>query len=64
MKKIMAVFCCIYLFSGCFVLRKKVTYGCPSDGRNIGAEKLLSENPKAQKSSKIAKYKGGNKVYE
>ena len=56
--------CCIYLFSGCFIFRKKVVYGCPTDGRNVGAEKLVSEDPKAMKASKNAKYKGGNKIYE
>lgn len=60
----MVAFCCYSLFSGCFILRRKETYGCPSDGRNIGAERLASEDPKALKSSKKAKYKGGNKGYE
>ena len=55
---------CIYLFSGCFIFRKKVVYGCPTDGRNVGAEKLASEDPKAMKASKNAKYKGGKKIYE
>ena len=56
--------CCIYLFSGWFIFRKKVVYGCPTDGRNVGAEKLASEDPKAMKASKNAKYKGGKKIYE
>jgi hypothetical protein len=64
MKKIIIALCCIYLFSGCFIFRKKVVYGCPTDGRNVGAEKLASEDPKAMKASKNAKYKGGKKIYE
>lgn len=64
MKKIIWALCCISLFSGCFILRKKVVYGCPTDGRNIGAEKLASGDAKLLKVSRSAKYKGGNKIYE
>jgi hypothetical protein len=34
---------------------KKNKEGCPSDGRNVGAEKLLNEGPK-----KEPKWRGGN----
>jgi len=64
MKKIIMAICCICLFSGCFIFRKKVVYGCPTDGRNVGAEKLASGDAKAMKASKKAKYKGGKKSYE
>lgn len=49
-----------FLLSGCFIsniFRKKDKYGCPSDGRNVGAEKILS-GEKVKK----AKYKGGRKA--
>lgn len=37
-------------------------YGCPTDGRNVGAEKLLSSDPKSVKAARKAKYKGGSAV--
>ena len=48
-----------FLMSGCFIsniFRKKEKYGCPSDGRNVGAEKIGS-GEKVKK----AKYGGGKK---
>ena len=39
--------------------RKKEKYGCPGDGRNVGAEKIASGDPKAIKASNKAKFKGG-----
>ncbi len=38
------------MLSSCSMFKPK--YGCPSDGRNVGAEKLLSEPPK-----KVKKFK-------
>lgn len=49
-----------FLLSGCFIsniFRKKDKYGCPSDGRNVGAEKIVS-GEKVKK----AKYRGGRKA--
>jgi len=63
MKKIIVAFTCIACLSGCFIFKKKDKYGCPSNGRNVGAEKLASGDPKALKASNKAKYKGGNKSY-
>ena len=61
MKKIIvAIFCLSFLLSGCFIgnlFHKKEKYGCPSNGRNVGAEKIL-----AGEKVKKAKYKGGKKV--
>jgi len=49
------LFVCIMGSIGC-----KAKYGCPSDGRNVGAEKLASGDPKAAKAAKKApKFKGG-----
>jgi hypothetical protein len=33
----------------------KPKYGCPSNGKNVGAEKVLSGDPKAAKDMKKAK---------
>ena len=58
-KAILSIFLASFLLSGCFVtnlFRKKEKYGCPSDGRNVGAEKIL-----AGEKVKKAKYRGGKK---
>ncbi|MFM6925168.1 MAG: hypothetical protein ACKOU7_06665 [Ferruginibacter sp.] len=47
--------------SGCFISRifhRKEKVGCPTDGRNVGAEKLLTDE-KAMKKSQKAKWRGG-----
>ena len=41
------------VFGGIFP--KKEKYGCPSNGKNVGAEKILSGDPKAMKDAKKAK---------
>jgi hypothetical protein len=33
----------------------KPKYGCPSNGKNVGAEKLLSGDPAAEKAARKAK---------
>jgi hypothetical protein len=51
------------LFSSCKLFGKvfggiglfKPKYGCPSNGKNIGAERILSGDPKAIKDAKKAK---------
>ena len=64
MKKLLAYFFCIYLLSACSLFRKNEKYGCPTNGRNIGAEKLAADDGKAMKESSKAKYKGGRKSYD
>lgn len=63
MKKILLVFVmAAFLLSGCFItniFRKKEKVGCPTNGRNVGAEKLLGGDEKAIKAEKKAKWKGG-----
>ena len=63
MKKILIVFVTAsFLLSGCFItniFRKKDKYGCPTDGRNVGAEKILGGDTKAIKKANKAKWKGG-----
>lgn len=64
MKKILVALVTIcYLMSSCFIFKKKDKYGCPTDGRNIGAEKIASGDEKAIKASNKAKYRGGKKSY-
>jgi hypothetical protein len=59
MKKVLLVVMCAYLLSGCFIFRRNVKYGCPTDGRNVGAEKLASGDMKSYKAAKKAKWRGG-----
>jgi hypothetical protein len=59
MKKFILAAFVVTLFSGCFIFQKKEKYGCPTDGRNVGAEKIAAGDPKAIKASKKAKFKGG-----
>jgi len=63
MKKVITAFTCIAFLCSCFVFQKKDKYGCPTNGRNIGAEKLASGDEKAMKANEKAKYKGGKKSY-
>ena len=44
--------------SGCFVFQKKEKFGCPGNGRNIGAEKLAAGDNSALKANSKANYKG------
>ena len=45
--------------SSCGIWRKvfkpKEKYGCPSNGKNVGAEKIISGDPEAMKAMKKAK---------
>lgn len=63
MKKFLVIIACMGFLSGCFVFQKKDKYGCPTNGRNVGAEKIASGDPAAIKASSKAKYKGGRKSY-
>jgi len=47
----------IMMLSSCRILNSifKPKYGCPSNGKNVGAEKIASGDPKAIKSAKKAK---------
>lgn len=58
MKKIILAVTVISVLSSCFIFRKKEKYGCPTNGRNVGAEKIASGDPKAVKASNKAKFKG------
>jgi hypothetical protein len=63
MKKIFVAIIGLYLLSSCSIFRKSEKYGCPTNGRNVGAEKLAAGDEKAMKASAKAKYKGGKKSY-
>ena len=47
----------VLLLSSCGLWRSmfKPKYGCPSNGKNVGAEKILAGDPKATKDAKKAK---------
>jgi uncharacterized protein YceK len=55
MRKVLLSVMVVLLLSGCSVFRKKVKYGCPTDGKNIGAERILSGDKAAIKASRKAK---------
>jgi ethanolamine utilization microcompartment shell protein EutL len=42
------------MFSGCFVFQKRTKYGCPTNGKNVGAEKILSGDRAAIKAARKA----------
>ncbi len=53
MKKILIAFGMIAFLSSCSIFGSNKT-GCPTNGRNIGAEKLAAGNPQAMKDAKKA----------
>ncbi|MBM3413153.1 MAG: hypothetical protein FJY19_07225 [Bacteroidetes bacterium] len=60
MRKIINIALLIVLISSlssCKVWNKvfKPKYGCPSNGKNVGAEKIISGDPEAMKALKKAK---------
>ena len=63
MKKIILGFIVLSMMNSCFIFKKKEKYGCPTNGRNIGAERIASGDEKAIKAERKAKYKGGRKSY-
>ncbi|MEO7446451.1 MAG: hypothetical protein ABIT96_08500 [Ferruginibacter sp.] len=63
MKKLILGLFILTSLGGCFIFKKKEKYGCPTNGRNVGAEKIASGDEKAIRASNKAKYKGGRKSY-
>jgi len=55
MKKIFSFIVCIMLLSSCSLFRGSQKTGCGTNGRNVGAEKLLSGDPKYSKELKAAR---------
>lgn len=54
LSKLLVMLAVLVLLSSCGIFRSKKT-GCPSDGKNIGAEKLASGDPAAEKAARKAK---------
>lgn len=63
MKKLIVFITLIAFLCSCSLFRKSEKLGCKSDGRNVGAEKILAGDEKATKASKKAKYRGGRTSY-
>jgi hypothetical protein len=55
MKKILALALFAWMFPGCSIFKKNEKYGCPTNGKNIGAERILSGDKEAMKAAKKAK---------
>ena len=56
MKNILAiivVICFLFTQASCNLFKPK--YGCPTNGKNIGAEKLAAGDPDAEKAARKAK---------
>jgi uncharacterized protein YcfL len=58
MKKVLLIVISAYLLAGCSLFRRNTKYGCQTDGRNVGAEKLVSGDPKSVKAARKAKWRG------
>jgi hypothetical protein len=58
MKKFLLGLMTIAFLSSCFIFKKKEKYGCPANGRSMGAERIASGEPKAVKLSNKAKFRG------
>jgi len=58
MKKALLFLFIATAMSSCFIFKKKEKYGCPTNGRNIGAEKIAAGDEKAIRASNKAKFRG------
>ncbi|RYY50650.1 MAG: hypothetical protein EOO06_03115 [Chitinophagaceae bacterium] len=58
MKRILLLAFIASAMSSCFIFKKKEKYGCPTNGRNVGAEKIASGDEKAIRASNKARFKG------
>jgi hypothetical protein len=62
LRSILLIVTACLILSSCSVWNKvfPTKYGCPSDGRSVGAEKLLSGemSKKEEKKAKKAKFRG------
>ena len=55
MKNVYLMVFCGWLLTGCFIFKKNEKYGCPTNGKNVGAEKILSGDKDAIKAARKAK---------
>lgn len=53
MRKWLFMFLSMVIFTGCSIFQKQ-KYGCPTNGKNIGAERILSGDKAAMKAAKKA----------
>ncbi|MBS1737461.1 MAG: hypothetical protein JSS98_12760 [Bacteroidetes bacterium] len=53
MRKWLFIFLSMIIFTGCSIFQKQ-KYGCPTNGKNIGAERILSGDKAAIKAAKKA----------
>ena len=53
MRKWLFMFLSMLIFTGCSIFKKE-KYGCPTNGKNIGAERVLSGDKAAMKAAKKA----------
>ncbi len=53
MRKWLFIFLSMVIFTGCSIFKKE-KYGCPTNGKNIGAERILSGDKAAMKAAKKA----------
>jgi hypothetical protein len=49
---IIAAFSFLVMITSCNLFKPK--YGCPSNGKNVGAEKLMGDDPKSEKAARKA----------
>lgn len=54
MKKALIIWICVCLLSACSIFRNNKT-GCPTNGKNVGAEKILAGDKKSVKAAAKAK---------
>ena len=50
---VIAALCFLSMVVSCSLFKPK--YGCPTNGKNVGAEKLVSGDPAAEKAARKAK---------
>jgi hypothetical protein len=50
---LLVTICFMLMVTSCNLFKPK--YGCPTNGKNVGAEKLVSGDPDAEKSARKAK---------
>lgn len=50
---LIAAVCLLAMITSCSLFKPK--YGCPTNGKNVGAEKLVSGDPDATKAAKKAR---------
>jgi len=63
MKNIICAFVVLCFLCSCSIFRGP-KYGCPTSGAAVGAERIISGDPKALKAIKKSKYKGERKIYK